>query len=265
MKTFLPLMTSVEAREAVDRGAVAILPIGTVEGNGAHQLLGFDYLMAAAVAERAAEQTQDVWLPPIAYGVSEALMDLPGTIAVPHPTFAALVEAVVRSLIHHGFDHVLLLNSHIPNQFPAEYACRRIRRDTGVLVASISPGPLASDLARDLLADGRSSGHGGEPGTSLMLHLFPDAVRMDLVGSGHVPSFQGLAPLNAYETRFQGSQVNLYLDMGEVSDAGAVAAPREASAETGAEVLRRMVAFVVEFLDYFRKMETRRPPAASTP
>src|SRR5215472_16420830 len=195
-KTFLPLMTSVEAREAMDRGAIAILPIGTIEGNGAHQLLGFDYLMAAALAEQAAERTQDVWLPPITYGVSEALMDLPGSIAVPNETFAALVEAVVRSLIYHGFDHVLLLNSHIPNQFPAEYACRKIRRETGILVASISPGPLASDLSRDLFSGGNSYGHGGEPGTSLMLHLFPEAVRLDLMEGGHVPSFQGLEPLN---------------------------------------------------------------------
>jgi creatinine amidohydrolase len=39
MKTFLPLMTSVEAKEAVGRGVVALVPIGTVEGNGPHQLL----------------------------------------------------------------------------------------------------------------------------------------------------------------------------------------------------------------------------------
>jgi creatinine amidohydrolase len=261
MKTFLPLMTSVEAREAAERGAVAILPLGTIEGNGAHQVLGFDYLMAAALAERAAARSGDVWLPPVTYGVSEALLDLPGTIAVPHETFAALVEAVVTSLIQHGFDHVLLLNSHIPNQFPAEYACRRIRRRTGVLVASISPGPLASDLSRDLFPDGRAHGHGGEPGTSLMLHLHPESVRMDLVRDGHVPAFQGLTPLNAYETRFRESKVNLYLDMGEVSDGGAVAAPRDASAATGEEVMRRMVDFVVEFLDRFRTMDTRaRPP-----
>src|SRR5690349_7333202 len=59
MKTFLPLMTAVEAQEAADRGAVALLPLGTVEGNGPHQLLGADYLMAEAVAEEVSARTHD--------------------------------------------------------------------------------------------------------------------------------------------------------------------------------------------------------------
>ena len=51
--------------------------------------------------------------------------------------------------------------------------------------------------------------------------------------------------------------MNLYLDMGEVSNDGAVAGPSTASGEKGAEVMARMVDFVVEFLQVFRAMDTR--------
>lgn len=260
MKNFLAHMTSVEAREAADRGAVALVPIGTVEGNGPHQLLGADYLMAEALADQVCRRTNDVWLPPIAYGVSEMGMGTAGTISLPHTVFASVLEAVMSSLITHGFDHILLLNSHIPNQYPAEFACRQIRRTTGVLVASISPGPLAIDLSRDVIADETYTGHGGEPGVSIMMHLFPGAVRTDLMtlaGLNNVES--ALKPMHPTDTAFNGSKVNLYIDIHEITAAGSTAAPTHASPERGAIVLERMVEYAVKFLDVFRQIDTRNP------
>lgn len=137
MKTFLPLMSSHEAREAATRGAVVLLPIGTVEGNGPQMPMGYDYLVSEAVARQVAERTEGIWLPPIAFGVSEILAGFPGTIAIPAELLSQQVEHVLRSLIRHGFDHIVLINNHIPNQQPAEDAARRIRKETGVLVAAV--------------------------------------------------------------------------------------------------------------------------------
>lgn len=263
MKTFLPLMTSVEAQEAVDRQAVAMLPLGTVEGNGPHQLLGADYLMAQVLAEHVSLRTNDVWLPPIAYGVSEMGMGNVGTISVPHTAFASMIEGVVLSLISQGFDHVLLLTGHVPNLFPVEFVCREVRRRTGVLVASISPGPLANDLSRDVIADETYTGHGGEPGVSIMMHAFPGAVRMDL---GHLAGLNEakspVKPMHPTDTAFGASKVNLFIDIHEITAAGSTGAPTHASPERGEVVLGRMVDYVVEFLEVFRKIDTRDPWAA---
>jgi creatinine amidohydrolase len=260
VKTFLPFMTSVEAQEAVERGAIAIVPIGTVEGNGPHQLLGADYLIAEVLAERVSEQTNDVWLPSIAYGVSEMGVGTPGTISLPHPVFAAVVENVMLSLITQGFDHILLLTGHVPNLYPVEFACREVRRRTGVLVASISPGPLATDLSRDVIADETYTGHGGEPGVSIMMHAFPGNVRTDLMNRAGLNKVEGiLKPMHPTDTTFGKSKVNFYIDLHEITAAGSTAAPTKASAERGEVVLGRMVEYVVEFLGTFRGIDTRNP------
>jgi creatinine amidohydrolase len=260
MKTFLPFMTSVEAQEAVERGAAAIVPIGTVEGNGPHQLLGADYLMAEVLAERVSERTNDVWLPPMPYGVSEMGMGTAGTISLPHPVFAAVVENVMLSLIAQGFDHILLLTGHVPNLYPVEFACREVRRRTGVLVASICPGLLATDLSRDVIADETYTGHGGEPGVSIMMHAFPGNVRTDLMSRAGLNEVEGiLKPMHPTDTVFGKSKVNFYIDIHEITAAGATAAPTKASAERGEVVLSRMVDYVVEFLEMYRRIDTRNP------
>lgn len=265
MKTFLPLMTSVEAQEAADRGAVALLPLGTVEGNGPVQLLGADYLLAEGLANHVTRRTNDVWLPPIPYGVSEMGMQTPGTISVPHPVFAAMLENVVLSLITQGFDHVLLLPGHVPNMFPTEYACREVRRKTGVLVASIAPGPLANDVSKDVIADETYTGHGGEPGVSVMMHLFPGAVRSDLAHlAGYNDVNSPILPRHPTDTVFGTSKVNLYIDIHEITAAGATGAPTKASSEKGAIVLERMVDYVISFLDVFRDIDTRNPWAPAS-
>ncbi|WP_033295491.1 creatininase family protein [Amycolatopsis jejuensis] len=261
MKTFYPLLTWVEAAEAAAAGRVALLPIGTVDANGPQIPMGFDYLVSAALAEQAADRTGDVWLPPLAYGVSEALSGFPGTIAMPPDKLGEQVEAVVRSLVKGGFGHVLLITNHGPNQFPVEYACRRIRRDTGVLVASVNPARLATDLAGDLFAGPAPSiGHGAEPGTSLLMHLHPSAVRTDLASRREKSAFQGLEVLTPTDVRFGDSQVNVFLELEEVSPTAGWSDPSRASAEKGAVLFGRMTDYLVDFLGTYRKLDTRAVP-----
>lgn len=260
-KSFFPLMTQVEAREAAARGSVVLLPVGTVEANGPVTPLGYDYLVAEALARQVAERTGNVWLPPIAYGVSEVLSAFPGTLFVRAELLSAQIESVVRSLIQHGFDHIVLVNNHIPNQQPAEDALRRIRRETGVLCASIYPAQLARDLSTDLYAGiEHTFGHGSEPGTSLMLHLYPEAVRADLGEPWAMREFQGFKVISPFAVRHESSQVNLYLDLAEVSDIAAWADPTQASEERGAELMQRMVDFSVSFVERFATMDTKAPP-----
>ena len=71
MKTYLPEMTYIEVIEARERGAVALVPIGTIEGNAPHMPMGYDYLFAEAVAVRVAERTDAIRLPGIAFGLSK--------------------------------------------------------------------------------------------------------------------------------------------------------------------------------------------------
>jgi creatinine amidohydrolase len=254
-------MTTVEAGEAASRDDVVLLPIGTMEVNGPQLPLGYDYLVAAALAEAVCDSADAIWLPPITFGVSEALASFPGTVWITPSTLGEQVERILLSLIDHGFKHIVTLNNHIPNQYPVEYATRSVRRKTGVVVASIFPAQLARDLTTDIYKGReREMGHGGEPSTSLMLHLHPEAVRMDLASARTIQPFDGLNVISPLEVQFGQSRVNLFLDVGDLSETGGWGDPSQASAEVGAEVFKRMVAYVVDFVATFRKVGTSQAP-----
>jgi creatinine amidohydrolase len=258
VKHLLSHMSSLEAEEAAQRGAVVLLPIGTVEGNGPQMPMGYDYLFAEAVAREVAERTGELYLPPITYGVSEILSGFPGTVFVTPEILQAQVESILRSLIKHRFEHILIVNNHIPNLYPVEAACRLIRKETGVLVASTYPGLLAKTLTEDIYGgEPETVGHGAEPGTSLMLHLHPDVVRMDLARTGTIKPFEGFDVISPFAVRHGTSEVNLYLDLDELTDYGGWADPTRASAEKGAEVMRRIVEFLASFVERFRELDTR--------
>ncbi len=256
MKHFYPLMNWVEAGEAAKADRVVILPIGTIDANGPLTPMGFDVLVSEALARNAAERTGSLWLPPIAYGVSEALDGFPGTIAMPPELLGKQVDAVVRGLIASGFAHILLVTNHGPNQFPVEYACRRIRRDTGVIVASINPAQLTADLRGEIF-EPQAVGHGSEPGVSLLMHLHPGSVDLAAAKPARKSEFQGLEVLSPTDVRFGKSRVNVYLELEEVSTTAGWADPSGASAEKGEALFTAMADFVVDFVEKFKSLDTK--------
>jgi len=260
VKTFFPLLSIAEVAEAARRGAVVMLPIGTVEANAPHMPIGYDYLVAEALARQVAMRTNDLWLPAITYGVSERLSAFPGTLFVSADTLASQVESILRCLVTHGFDHILLLTNHIPNQEPVTQACRAVRKDTSILIASIYPGQLAMDLAKDIFAGEKGTkGHGAEPGTSLLLHLFPDDVRMDLARPSTMKSLRGMEITGISSVAFGQSQVNFFLELDDLTDRGGFADPTQASAEKGRAMMERMTDYVVGFVEEFRSFDTKVP------
>jgi creatinine amidohydrolase len=264
-KTFFPFLTWVEAKEAADRGAVVLLPVGTVDSNGPHLPMGFDYVVSERLAQRVAEETGNLWLPPIAFGVSDALASYPGTIAIPANVLAAQLEAVLASLIRGGFTRIVLINNHNPNQPPAEAACRSVRRAHGVSVPVVFPAELVRDLGHDLLKDNPGAiGHGSEPGTSLLLHLLPNEVRTDLLRADSRRTFNGLEVISPTEVRFRDSRVRFFFELEEVSESGRWGDPSTASGELGEELFSRLVSYTSDFVREFAAMDPCLPlPAIS--
>ncbi|MBN9059009.1 MAG: creatininase family protein, partial [Rhizobiales bacterium] len=60
--------TSPEVKEALGKGAVAVLAVGALEQHGAHLPLSTDTIMSQGVARRIAAEIDGLLLPPIAYG-----------------------------------------------------------------------------------------------------------------------------------------------------------------------------------------------------
>lgn len=264
MKTYLPEMTYVEVVEAIENGVVVLVPVGTIEGNAPHMPMGYDYLFADAVAERVAEKTGSIRLPGIAFGVSELLSGFPGTVFVTPEVLQAQVECILRSLIKHGFEHILLISNHIPNQQPIENACRQIRTECGVIAASTYPGMLAKALGDDIFDKPAEMGHGAEPGTSIMQHLTPDAMRMDLLEPHRkVDGVAGFEFSSPFAVMHDKAEVNLYLDLHDLTHNAQMANPDSASAEKGAQIMDRIVEFTASFVERFKGIDTRTVVAAT--
>ena len=49
----------------------------------------------------------------------------------------------MRAIVRAGFDHLLFLAMHIPNQPLMEHVAHKIRTELGLMIAWINPGRLA--------------------------------------------------------------------------------------------------------------------------
>jgi creatinine amidohydrolase/Fe(II)-dependent formamide hydrolase-like protein len=117
-------MTWVEVRSAIERGyTVAIVPTGGIEQNGAHMVLGkHDYIVRHA-ANRIARDLGRTLVTPVVSFVPEGSYDpprgnmqFPGTLGIPEPAFAQVLEGIARSLKSAGFKTICFIGDHGGNQ-----------------------------------------------------------------------------------------------------------------------------------------------------
>jgi creatinine amidohydrolase len=179
-----------EADAAAAAGAVAVIPYGTTEQHGPHMPLMTDYLIAGSVARAAVERVvaaQDdqsappraLVLHPVTYSFNEHHMDLPGTVAISVHTIIDYLVEVGRSLAHHGFQRMVILNGHGSNAPFMDIAARLITNQTPSICAGLAWWTLLGpDDRAGLEIPDALDRHAGETETSLVLHLRPDLVDM---------------------------------------------------------------------------------------
>lgn len=256
-KTQLGRMTWKEVEEAAAAKLPVLIPIGTQENQGPHNLLGLETFTTSTVAERAAQKCGALVTPVLPFGASAGFLEFPGTIAIRPEALRDVYQDILFSLARHGFDHLLFINHHNPNGWAVEEACKALKEAYGLLSGQIEIRLIFRELSKELY-EGKKGviGHGGDPGTSLMLHLFPNDVRMDLVQKDTFRGYQGLEVESAGVQKFRGCKVNLYLDTRKVAPFGVSGDGSGASAELGAKVMGRVVDYVTAFVEHFKQIDT---------
>lgn len=172
-----------EIKQAVAEARVAVLPVGTIEQHGPHLPLLTDVITATEISRRTVESipSEAVLLPSVYYAFNEHHMDFPGTIAVEGETFIRYITDIGKSLAHHGFRKILLVNGHGSNVPFLDIAARNITNHTESICAMV---PWWNLVPKELLKQIRESAypggmaHGCELETSLLLHLRGDLVQM---------------------------------------------------------------------------------------
>ena len=238
-------LTWAQVRDAAASNPVVLVPIACVETQGPWTPVGMEYLLADRLARDAAARTGALALPPLPFGNSDAFTNIPGTIFVRPEVLIGLYLDVFRSVVRSGFERILVLSYHVPNQPYVERAARMLREETGVVVAWVNPGALAATFLRELFPDpGSARGHGAEPGLSLMRYVLDAPVPQD-AGTGETrASYRGFEVRGA-EVAFRGFPVGLPVAWEELyPETGGFGNPTLGSAEIGRQLYERVLEHV---------------------
>jgi creatinine amidohydrolase len=200
----LDSLTWPEVRDAIARGAGAILPVGATEQHGPHLPICTDALLATDLADAVAEPLDLLVCPPIAYGyrsrpLSGGGPSFPGTLSLSGRTLMAVIEDVLAELIRHGFRRLVLLSWHYENTnfvYEAAWLAQARAPDSGArILVHEDPGGPPSDAVMEELFHGDFPGwdaeHAAIVETSLMLHLHPETVLFDRAVDDRSPRHPG--------------------------------------------------------------------------
>lgn len=160
--------------ETTDAGIV-LVPVGSVEQHGPHLPLETDTIIATAVARATAERLggrgAGVWVAPaLTYGSSGEHQSFPGTCSIGTEALRFMVIELIRS-VRTWASRVVLVNGHGGNLTALRGAVEQLVYE-GHDVAWVPCATEDVDL------------HAGRAETSLLLHLRPDHVRLDLAEVG---------------------------------------------------------------------------------
>jgi creatinine amidohydrolase len=213
-----------------DRPSLVVLPVGATEQHGPHLPVAVDAWLAEAVALDAARRDGDTLVAdPLPYGSSVHHAAFPGTITLRPRVFVDVVTDVCRSLAWDG--HVpVVVNGHGGNRGPLALGLAELLAE-GVTAWAVSYFDLVPDVAAELFDDAaRATGHACALETSLILHLWPDAVDTGAIPAGGTP------PTWPDPHLYAAGPVQVARPFEQLNPTGVVGTPSSASAAAGARL-----------------------------
>lgn len=227
---------------ALPAGTVAVLPLGAVEQHGPHLPVSTDLVTASETAAAAVEtvaasgEASVVLLDGLAYTKSDEHAGFPGTVWLSWDTLMRVLVDVGRSLAASGIERLVLVNGHGGNSALAQVANRELRRRFGLRTFLAHVATPRDQGGTPAHADEHGLGvHGGHGETSLMLHLRPELVHMELAVR-RVPE-----SLVSYEQIGFGKAVSFGWLSSDFGPDGHVGDPTAATAEAGKEMFEHAV------------------------
>ena len=258
-----------DIRWFLDRSDIVLVPIGSLEQHGPHLPLGTDTITAHEVARRAAEIADVPYTPPLWAGYSPQHLRDPesatGSITLRPETLNAVLYEIARSLIHHGWNKLIFVNGHGSNVKVIDPVLRRIRYETGAMVALYKPyAERYMGMLKGLLEnppEETPGWHASELETSQVMAHNPDLVRMDRAVDtrAHAPAWlpESFRKVDgAPDVEFQGYQYFTFpMDHGEFTETGVIGNPFRATAAKGEQALDGFARHLVDAIDAFRPLK----------
>ena len=260
-KSRLQDMSSAEFAKRIKENPVVLVPFGAQETQGPHVPMG-DFVLADYLAHRVAERSDAVMAPTMPFGDSEFFRALPGAVSLRPSTLVTVVEDICGNFLDHGLERLVIFNGQTNNAPWIDQAVRKLRRSRGVFIPLINIWRiLTQDQLKQIYGANLpgSQGHGGDPITSMFLHLFPELVRTDLIVPPTPFKYaMGLPTRSTSSVDFRSVAVPLPLDMALMSSNGNLSGDGgKASAEVGQAIAERIIDFATAFIEHFKNCDPR--------
>jgi len=177
-------MTTEDFRDPSRENWIAVLPVAAIEQHGPHLPLFTDTAIAEGQIARVLELLPDgipaTFLPTQQLGKSDEHISSPGTLTLGWETVTRCWIEIGESVARSGIRKLVLINSHGGNVPILDIVARELRVKHHMFAVAtnwLRFGQPEGLFPEDEFTYGI---HGGDIETSLMLHLHPDLVRMEL-------------------------------------------------------------------------------------
>ncbi|MEE9418917.1 MAG: creatininase family protein, partial [Desulfatiglandaceae bacterium] len=176
-----------DIQEYLKQKDIVMVPVASLEQHSYHCPLLTDSIHCEAITNIAAEYAQVLYTPQLWVGYSPHHMGPPnqglGTCTVRAETWRNMMYDICRSLIHHGFNKVMMVVGHASNMKIIDPLMRSLKYDTGALIGVCKPwAENYLGIVEDILEgppEENPGWHAGELETSQVMSANEKLVRMD--------------------------------------------------------------------------------------
>jgi creatinine amidohydrolase len=237
-------LTWPEVQEYLKKNDMVLLPVGSTEQHGKHIAEDNDAFTAYEIARRVAEKTGVLVAPPMPFGNSVHHMRFPGSITLTFQTLANVYKEVCKSLLHHGFEKIVIMNAHGGNTGAISQALREVKEETGKTVYSLMAFPSARGFGAESvkILEQEGGGHACEMETSVALHL-GQRVLMEKAEKWKPPASQTEFD-RKYRRKFATAR-----EFHEITEIGSLGDPTLATEEKGKKMVEAVVDDIAAFIN----------------
>ena len=247
-------LTYPDIQEYLKHKDIVMVPVASMEQHSYHCPLLTDSIHCEDITRIAAEYAQVLYMPQLWVGYSPHHMGPPGmglgTITVRAETWRNMMYDICRSLIHHGFNKLMLVVGHASNMKIIDPLMRSLKYDTGALIGICKPwAENYMGLVADILEgppEETPGWHAGELETSQILGINEKWVRMERATKSSATKTPPFLPKSFVKTdgtpsvEFEGYQYFVFpMEHREFSETGLIGNPHRATAAKGREANKR--------------------------